>query len=299
MFRSLSPLAVVASWVLMAVSSAAVAQHSDITFHYEGGQVSLVPNSGQAGTADGVWTGEWDVDGFFAQDTSQPGWASEAAAGHGIGAGDIVAYNVLDNLFFWDGDVFQTPAEGVQVRVENIGSPDTLITADSGAQPGNAVSPLANSLGQASSSGEFHQHGDYKLEPISPTPPYGAYGLSLSLTTSAVGVSDSAPFFLVFNFGLNDEGFATATDAFAALLEPGLEGDFNNDGSVDAADYTVWRDGLDGEYDAADYQLWRDNYGRRLDESEVSGAGQAPSPGGAALTCVMMAVLSPSRRKRF
>ncbi len=56
----------------------------------------------------------------------------------------------------------------------------------------------------------------------------------------------------------------------------GLAGDFNNDGSVDAADYTVWRDnygatGLsplagdgdgNGVVDDLDYQLWRLNYGR-------------------------------------
>ncbi len=38
-------------------------------------------------------------------------------------------------------------------------------------------------------------------------------------------------------------------------------GDFNEDGGVDAADYTVWRDGLDTLYDASHYLLWRANYG--------------------------------------
>lgn len=40
-----------------------------------------------------------------------------------------------------------------------------------------------------------------------------------------------------------------------------LAGDFNGDGSVDAADYTRWRDGLGGEFAASDYFVWRDNYG--------------------------------------
>jgi hypothetical protein len=40
-----------------------------------------------------------------------------------------------------------------------------------------------------------------------------------------------------------------------------LDGDFNEDGVVDAADYTVWRNNLDILYDADDYQLWKDNYG--------------------------------------
>ncbi|MDA8746239.1 dockerin type I domain-containing protein, partial [Rubripirellula amarantea] len=54
-----------------------------------------------------------------------------------------------------------------------------------------------------------------------------------------------------------------------------LEGDFNDNGVVDAADYTVWRDNLgatvtpytgadadgDGQVDANDYQLWKANFG--------------------------------------
>jgi len=53
-----------------------------------------------------------------------------------------------------------------------------------------------------------------------------------------------------------------------------LPGDFNNDGKVDAADYTVWRDNLGGSSSAlngmvrrqrllfqADYDLWKTNFG--------------------------------------
>ncbi|TWT92309.1 Autotransporter-associated beta strand repeat protein [Botrimarina colliarenosi] len=48
-----------------------------------------------------------------------------------------------------------------------------------------------------------------------------------------------------------------------------LAGDYNNDGLVNAADYTVWRDGgplqnetaSPGVVDAADYAAWSDNYG--------------------------------------
>ena len=40
----------------------------------------------------------------------------------------------------------------------------------------------------------------------------------------------------------------------------GLPGDFNNNGTVDAADYTVWRDGLGGEYLPGDYDLWAANF---------------------------------------
>ncbi|MEO1496822.1 MAG: aspartyl protease family protein [Planctomycetota bacterium] len=45
-------------------------------------------------------------------------------------------------------------------------------------------------------------------------------------------------------------------------IGPGIDGDFNRDGSVDFLDYTVWRDGLGGPYTPADYQLWFDNFGQ-------------------------------------
>lgn len=51
-------------------------------------------------------------------------------------------------------------------------------------------------------------------------------------------------------------------------IYPPLPGDYNNDGLVDAADYTLWRDGKPlptetataGVTDAADYAVWRANY---------------------------------------
>ena len=49
-------------------------------------------------------------------------------------------------------------------------------------------------------------------------------------------------------------------DAAAALV-PAAAGDFNNDGSVDAADYVVWRNGLGTIYTQSDYDTWRANFG--------------------------------------
>lgn len=43
-------------------------------------------------------------------------------------------------------------------------------------------------------------------------------------------------------------------------LVENLEGDFNQDGFVDVADYTVWRDGLGVNYEQADYLVWRENF---------------------------------------
>lgn len=57
----------------------------------------------------------------------------------------------------------------------------------------------------------------------------------------------------------------------------GLPGDFNLDGRVDAADYTVWRDGLGTTYTAAQYTIWKNNYGATA-MSYAAGAA-VPEPG--------------------
>lgn len=49
-----------------------------------------------------------------------------------------------------------------------------------------------------------------------------------------------------------------------------LPGDFNFDGAVDAADYSVWRDGLGEVYRQDDYLTWRDNYGATASEPATS-----------------------------
>lgn len=76
-----------------------------------------------------------------------------------------------------------------------------------------------------------------------------------------------------------------------ALVGNSLLGDFNNDGVVDSADYTVWRDNLGsalalpnedplaspGAVTTEDYYTWRDNYGARSFSVEAA-AIQAPEP---------------------
>lgn len=71
-----------------------------------------------------------------------------------------------------------------------------------------------------------------------------------------------------------------------SLVEIGVAGDYNSDGAVDAADYTVWRDNFgvtgllafsgadgngDGDVSAEDYQVWHTNFGRGyLDNTPVN-----------------------------
>jgi hypothetical protein len=95
---------------------------------------------------------------------------------------------------------------------------------------------------------------------------------------------------------LEDTEFSFAYIDFNAPLTPpgtgGLTGDYNNDGSVDAADYVVWRkqniNGQDG------YNAWRANFGRTTGGAAVNQAA-VPEPAtmflfllGASMTCILL-----------
>jgi len=59
-------------------------------------------------------------------------------------------------------------------------------------------------------------------------------------------------------------------------FESGMAGDFNGDGSVDAADYTVWRDNLGMILTPAHYDEWRANFGNA--SGGGSGSAAVPEP---------------------
>lgn len=93
------------------------------------------------------------------------------------------------------------------------------------------------------------------------------------------------------NLGSNIAGlnFASITGDQFVTIPNGYPGDFNADGTVNAADYTVWRDGLGTVYAPADYDVWASHFGE-------SNAGIAvPEPQSVAL---VMLALSPRLFRR-
>jgi hypothetical protein len=61
-----------------------------------------------------------------------------------------------------------------------------------------------------------------------------------------------------------------------------LAGDYNHNGTVDAADYVAWRDGLaGGVFTPQDYNTWRANFGSKLEAGGSAGASASvPEPAG-------------------
>jgi hypothetical protein len=74
----------------------------------------------------------------------------------------------------------------------------------------------------------------------------------------------------------------------------GLPGDFNFSGTVDAADYVVWRNGLGTTYTQADYNLWRANFG----EESSGNAAVATIPEPSALLLLVSCGLIMLGRRR-
>ncbi|QDU90702.1 hypothetical protein Pla175_41120 [Pirellulimonas nuda] len=68
-------------------------------------------------------------------------------------------------------------------------------------------------------------------------------------------------------------------------------GDFNGSGFVDAADYTVWRDGLGTFYTQADYTLWKANFGN----AAVAGLASAGVPEPSSLVLIGVLLLAGTR----
>lgn len=112
---------------------------------------------------------------------------------------------------------------------------------------------------------------------------------------------------LAFEFVLaGDSDATTGIVVYADFAAEGLAGDYNNDGVVDARDYTVWRDNLGtsvtlpndetpGSVTAADYEVWRTNYGQ---SAGASVASAAPEPSGFAIALLSGATLVRARRRR-
>jgi hypothetical protein len=83
---------------------------------------------------------------------------------------------------------------------------------------------------------------------------------------------------------LTDLDAAALTDiGWTVVAPPGVEGDYNGNGIVDAADYTVWRDGLGTIYTAADYNVWKTNFGNTSSGSGTLAQVAVPEPGALAL----------------
>jgi hypothetical protein len=109
--------------------------------------------------------------------------------------------------------------------------------------------------------------------------------------------------------GLTADTFDTTlfkVEFTTTAVAPGVPGDYNNNGVVDAADYVLWRKGgaLQNEVDnpgtvnTADYTAWRARFGNNSGSGASLSAAAVPEPQSILLFIAGVAGLAVSRRSR-
>jgi hypothetical protein len=100
---------------------------------------------------------------------------------------------------------------------------------------------------------------------------------------------------IVFEFGVNNGYRLTSTVSYVTG-GGGTPGDFNNNGTVDGADFLLWQRnfGQPG-YNAASLNQWKANFGAGAAEAAV---GAVPEPAALGLIAIGGAALAAYRRKR-
>jgi hypothetical protein len=115
---------------------------------------------------------------------------------------------------------------------------------------------------------------------------------------------------LVFEFALKGES-ELRQGTVSYVIPPPLPGDYSDNGIVDAADFTIWRDHLNANFQLAnevagvtpgqvtveDYNAWRTRFGNLLGSGQGAGAVALPEPAtGLALATAAMGCLLGRRK---
>jgi autotransporter-associated beta strand protein len=120
-------------------------------------------------------------------------------------------------------------------------------------------------------------------------------GAQYTILSAAGGITDLG---VTYNLPTNFSAAVVDMTSLVLTFAATLGGDFNGDGTVDAADYVVWRK-TDGSQEG--YDEWRTNFGATAGAGSTSAADAAavPEPGAfvlLALSGVLVALVARSRR---
>jgi hypothetical protein len=140
-----------------------------------------------------------------------------------------------------------------------------------------------------------------------------ARDIALDASGNLFVVTNSSPGRIVYIPGVTTPGSITAASVvnwyndevfqsqpgFAGLdiglAPPGIAGDYNNDGKVNASDYVIWRKTNIGG--AGGYTTWRSNFGTGgFGAGSSLGGASVPEPASAVLLIIGLAAFCPRRR---
>lgn len=262
----------IALTAVASLGSTALAQHADVYPYNDAGKVGVARYSyEQSAILPGhVFGGRFNS--FYS--VNNPGFTA-LSTGATLPGGRALSWDFLpmtamgytSTLLYWDGqgetaNFGATPTPGYSLSLYG-GS------GSASADGGDTLVP-GSSIGTTSASGALHQHLFYFLDDngdgdITTLPLSGYYLIAMQLRIDGLETSD--PFFLVWGTPSSDAlkqaqvAIPWVNDRVETLVGGGLPGDFNDDGVVNAADYTVYRDNERNLFTAAAFPQWRDNYG--------------------------------------
>jgi len=225
------------------------------------------------------------------------------------GAGTLL----LSNANTYSGGTFVAAGTLLVTNTTGSGTGSGAVAVDSGATLGGTGTIAGNVVNSGivapgMSAGTIHIGGTYAQAPggtlaieLASNSNYdvldvtGAANLSGTLIVSLISgfAPQQGSVFQIINAStLNATTFSTTSlpalsgslawkvsyGANFVTLSVTLPGDFNQNGTVDAADYVVWRDGLGLTYVPSDYNLWRSHLGQTASSGSGAMAAAVPEP---------------------
>ncbi|MEN1681834.1 MAG: hypothetical protein AAGJ46_19815, partial [Planctomycetota bacterium] len=221
-----------------------------------------------------------DNDGTLASVGAESSVFGEVASSGVITAADNSSLRFHDDVDSTSGSTIEVFAGSRIVALKDL-------TVRSGAELRAQISgsDVGSGLGVLEVVGDLAISGVLQVSAVDLSSP--AVGDTYSIATAAGAIDSSLTLTSspVLPTGLEWRLRETAR-AIDLVIVSALPGDYNADGVVDTADYTVWRDALDtpgllaaadgdtdGDIDVDDYVIWRNNFGATL-----AGAAVTPEP---------------------
>ena len=190
--------------------------------------------------------------------------------------------SVVPTMLSIDGDYTQEANSDLEIDLLDTSTHDSVVVTGAASLAGNLV--VGEVAGFAPSAGDM---------------------FTILQASSRVGEFDSASL-PTLTSGLM---WQIQYDTVSVSLMVTLAGDYNGDGVVNAADFTVWRDNLgqsasnltsadgdgDGMITILDYNIWRDNYGQQI-PLPAQANSEVPEPTAVALGAGAVALLLVGRK---
>lgn len=184
-------------------------------------------------------------------------------------SGYVKGVGTFDNVDFTG--TFSPGLSPTILSAGNVGlsSTSTLVMELGGTSPGTGYDQLQ-------SSGALTLGGTLQVSLIHGFSPAAGESFNLFDWTTMSGSFTTLQLPLLSGLSWNTSQLYTT--GVLSVVGPSLQGDFNGDGVVNAADYVLWRKGLGTTYTQNDYDVWRGHFGQTVASGMASLSAIVPEP---------------------